>query len=127
MAAIGNPIAGLVPDPEPERETGMLDLPESCILVIFSLTMPCDIGRLSVVCKLFNSVAYSGDLWNKSLLKICHQIVSRADPPVPASMVKLCARLVDPILIDGGTKVFIYHLFSGFWLSYLGKRRSSTH
>lgn len=127
MAAIGNPIAGLVPDPEPERETGMLDLPESCILLIFSLTMPCDIGRLTIVSKLFNSVAYSDNLWKKSLLKICHQIVSRADTPVPASMAELYARLVDPILIDGGTKVFIYPLFSGFWLSNLGKRRSSTH
>lgn len=105
MADTGNPIAGLVPDPEPEREKGMLDLPESCILLIFSSTMPCDIGRLTVVSKLFNSVVYSDNLWKKSLLKICHQIVSRADTPVPASMAELYARLVDPILIDGGTKM----------------------
>merc|ERR1711915_267535 len=104
MASIGDPIVGLMPDPECRRETGMLDLPESCIYAIFSLTMPRDIGRLAVVCKLFKSVCYSDDLWNKFLPEECLQLLSRADAPVPGSKGELCARLGDSILIDGGTK-----------------------
>jgi hypothetical protein len=88
-----------------ERETGLLDLPESCISAIFSFTTPRDICRLSVVSKLFKSVAFCDVLWNKFLPIECHQIVSRADLPLPTSKRELYARLGDSILIDGGAKM----------------------
>jgi hypothetical protein len=123
MAATGKLIARLLP--EPERETVLLDLPVSCmmaifffttlsIMAIFFFTTPRDICRLSIVSKLFKSVDYSDDLWNKFLPKECHRIVSRADAPVPTSKRELYARLGDSILIDGGTKVLLYPLISGF-------------
>jgi len=105
MAAIGNLIAGSLPDAERERETGLPDLPESCISAILSFTTPRDICRLSVVSKLFKSVAYSDFLWNKFLPKECSQIVSRAGLPISTSKRELYARLVNSILIDGGTKM----------------------
>jgi hypothetical protein len=107
-----------------ERETGLLDLPESCISAIFSFTTPRDICRLSVVSKRFKSVAYSDFLWNKFLPKECSQIVSRAGLPISTSKRELYARLVNSILIDGGTKVLVYPLISGFWLADSAKSHS---
>jgi hypothetical protein len=104
---MGNLIARLL-HYQPEHETNLPELPEGCISAILSFTTPRHVCRLSAVSKLFTSAANSDSLWNKFLTQQClHQILSKAVSPIAfSSKRELYFCLCDPILIDGGTKMF---------------------
>ena len=116
IGRVGNLIARLLQHhkPEPEQKINLADLPESCISAILSFTTLRDVCRLSAVSKVFASAADFDDVWSRWLPQQCmDRILSKAVSSVEfSSKRELYFRLCDSILIDGGTKVFIYPLYS---------------
>jgi len=93
--------------PQPRHVTNLLELPDNLISAILFFTTPGDVCRLAVVSKRSRSVAYSDSIWNKFLPQQCSQIPLRAVTPFQFfSKRELYFRLCDPILIEGGTKIF---------------------
>lgn len=95
------------PQPQPQHVANLLELPNDLISAILFFTTPRDVCRLAAVSKRSKSVAYSDSIWNKFLPPQCYQIPLRAVTPFKfSSKRELYFRLCDPILIEGGTKIF---------------------
>lgn len=91
----------------------MMDrLPEECVSAILSLTSPADACRCSVVSSTFQSASDSDLVWLTFLPFDYHHILSRSLFPLHFSSKKqLFLALSRSLLIDGGNKVFIIHLY----------------
>lgn len=105
MAATGISTEVSLPDRKrPERQTGLSDLPETCIYEIFKgCTTARDLCNLSLCSKLCKSVAYSDDLWIKMIPPEYQKVIRNAKPPLPASGRELYVSLYQSILLNGGT------------------------
>ena len=88
---------------------GFIDmLPEECVSTILSFTCPIDTFRSSMVSSIFHSAAEADVVWERFLPDDYKDVVSRLVTPLAFTTKKelfLC--LCNPVLIDGGRKVFL--------------------
>ena len=83
-------------------------LPEECVSTILSFTCPIDTFRSSMVSSIFHSAAEADVVWERFLPDDYKDVVSRLVTPLAFTTKKelfLC--LCNPVLIDGGRKVFL--------------------
>ncbi|KAL2940258.1 putative F-box protein PP2-B12 [Bienertia sinuspersici] len=85
-------------------KTNLLDLPEECLVLIFSLTSPFYVLRCSLVCKLFNSIANSDLVWKKLLPSDLHPLIQDSCICPTKHLVLLLCRSF--ILLENGTMSF---------------------
>ncbi|XVF41832.1 hypothetical protein PTKIN_Ptkin01aG0312000 [Pterospermum kingtungense] len=89
-------------------------LPEDCLSTILSFTSPEDALRSSLVSPVFRSAVDSDLVWERFLPPDYHEIVSSSVTPMKFSSKKeLFQCLCDPVLIDGGNKIFKLKKSSG--------------
>ncbi|OMO98638.1 hypothetical protein CCACVL1_04141 [Corchorus capsularis] len=87
---------------------------EDCVSTILSLTSPEDAFRSSLVSSTFRSAIDSDIVWGKFLPPDWPEIVSSSVTPLKFSSKKqLFQCLCDPVLIDGGNKIFKLEKSSG--------------
>ncbi|OVA02605.1 F-box domain [Macleaya cordata] len=83
-------------------------LPQDCISTVLAFTSPIEACRSSLLSSSFRSAADSDAVWDRFLPSDYKQILQRSVSPIEFSSKKdLYLRLHhDPILIDGGNKIF---------------------
>ncbi|XP_042481596.1 F-box protein PP2-B15-like [Macadamia integrifolia] len=82
-------------------------LPEDCLSYVISLTSPRDACRLALVSSFFKLASQSDTVWEKFLPSDFLQILSRSVFSIPFSSKKqLYFNLCNPVLLDGGKKIF---------------------
>ncbi|XVF06004.1 hypothetical protein REPUB_Repub06bG0010500 [Reevesia pubescens] len=89
-------------------------LPEDCLSTILSFNSPEDAFRSSLVSSTFRSASDSDMVWEKFLPPDYPEILSSLVTPLKFSSKKdLFQCLCDPVLIDGGNKIFKLEKLSG--------------
>ncbi|XVF57542.1 hypothetical protein PTKIN_Ptkin06aG0214200 [Pterospermum kingtungense] len=89
-------------------------LPEDCISTILSFTSPEDAFRSSLVSSAFRSAVDSDMVWERFLPSDYPEIVLSSVTPLNFSSRKqLFQLLCDPVVIDGGNKIFKLEKSSG--------------
>ncbi|XP_043718782.1 F-box protein PP2-B10-like [Telopea speciosissima] len=82
-------------------------LPEDCLSYVISLTSPRDACRLALVSSFFQSASESDSVWEKFIPSDFLEILSRSVFSIPFSSKKqLYFNLCNPVLLDGGKKIF---------------------
>ncbi|XP_017976171.1 PREDICTED: F-box protein PP2-B15 isoform X1 [Theobroma cacao] len=96
------------------KETSLSMLPEDCLSAILSFTTPEDAFRSSLVSSTFRSAVDSDVVWESFLPPDYPEIVLSSVSPLKFSSKKeLFQCLCDPVLIDGGNKIFKLEKSSG--------------
>ncbi|XP_022746686.1 F-box protein PP2-B15-like [Durio zibethinus] len=89
-------------------------LPEDCLATVLSFTSPENAFRSSLVSSTFRSAIDSDMVWERFLPRDYPEIVLSLVTPLKFSSKKeLFQRLCDPVLIDGGNKIFKLEKSSG--------------
>ena len=93
-----------------QRMTRFEELPEGCIATILSRTTPIDVGRFSVLSKIFRSATDSDDVWNRFLPSDISSILSQSSSlaNIPTKKGLYLALSDRPIIIDHGQKVLFF-------------------
>jgi len=98
-----------------QRMTRFEELPEGCIATILSRTTPIDVGKFSILSKIFLSAADFDDVWNRFLPPDISPILSQSPSlaNVPTKKALYLTLSDRPIIIDHGQMVlfFINHRF----------------
>ncbi|AES61128.1 putative phloem protein [Medicago truncatula] len=91
------------------------ELPEGCIATILSRTTPIDVGRFSVLSKIFRFAADSDDVWNHFLPSDISSILSQSPAlsNIPTKKALYHALSDRPIIINHGQKSFQLERKSG--------------